>query len=54
VALIRDGVFAVTESVPQLNGAVAGSRDDLTVVGGEGNGENIVGVANETTGGGTS
>jgi hypothetical protein len=54
VSLISDGVFAVSEGVPQLDGSVAGARDDLTVVGGEGNGENVVGVADKTAGGGTS
>lgn len=52
VALVGDGVLAVTEGVPQLDGAVTGSGDDLTVVGGEGDGQNVVGVADETAGGG--
>lgn len=51
VTLVSDGVLAVTESVPELDGAVAGARDDLTVVGGEGDGEDIVGVANEAASG---
>jgi hypothetical protein len=53
VALVGDGVLAVAERVPQLDGPVARSRDDLTVVGGEGHGEDVVGVADEATGGGT-
>jgi hypothetical protein len=53
VALVGDGVLAVTESVPQLDGSVARSRDDLAVVGGEGDGEDVVGVADEAAGGGT-
>lgn len=52
MALVGDGVLAVTEGVPQLDGAVTGSGDDLTVVGGEGDRENVVGVADETAGGG--
>ena len=52
MALVGDGELAVTESVPQLDGAVARAGDDLSVVGGEGDGENIVGVANEAAGGG--
>ena len=52
VALLGDGVLAVTEGVPELDGAVARAGDDLTVVGGEGDGENVVGVANEAAGGG--
>ena len=51
VALVGDGELAVTEGVPQLDGAVTGTGDDLSVVGGEGNGEDIVGVADEGAGG---
>jgi hypothetical protein len=51
VALVGDGVLAVTEGVPQLDGAVAGSGDDLAVVGREGDGQNIVGVADKAAGG---
>lgn len=51
VALVGDGVLAVTEGVPQLDGAVTGTGDDLTVVGGERDGQNIVGVADESAGG---
>lgn len=51
VALVGDGVLAVTEGVPQLDGAVTRSGDDLAVVGGEGHGENVVGVADEAAGG---
>jgi hypothetical protein len=53
VALIGDGVLAVTEGVPELDGSVARSRDDLAVVGGEGDGEDVVGVADEAAGGNT-
>ena len=52
VALVGDGELAVTEGVPQLDGAVARTRDDLTVVGGEGDGQDVVGVADEAAGGG--
>lgn len=51
VALVGDGVLAVTEGVPELDAAVARTGDDLAVVGGERDGEDIVGVADETTGG---
>ena len=51
VALVGDGVLAVTEGVPQLDGAVAGSGNDLAVVGREGDGQNVVGVADEAAGG---
>lgn len=53
VALVGDGVLAVTEGVPQLDGAVAGTGDDLAVVGGEGDGQNVVGVADKAAGGDT-
>ena len=53
VALVGDGVLAVTEGVPQLDGAVARAGDDLAVVGGEGDGQDVVGVADEAAGGGT-
>ena len=52
MALLGDGELAVTEGVPQLDGAVAGTGDDLAVVGGVRDGENVVGVADETAGGG--
>lgn len=52
VALLGDGELAVTEGVPELDGAIAGTGDDLAVVGGEGDGENVVVVADETAGGG--
>ena len=35
VALVCDGKFAVSQSVPELDCAVTRSRDDLTVVGRE-------------------
>ena len=47
VAILLDGVLALTEGVPELDSAIAGAGDDLSVVGGEGDGENILGVANE-------
>ena len=54
VTLVRDGVLAVTQGVPELDGAVAGAGDDLAVVRGEGDGQNVVGVADEAAGGGAS
>lgn len=54
MALIRDGVLAVAEGVPELDGPVTRARDDLAVVGGEGDGENVVGVADEATSGGAA
>lgn len=54
MTLVGDGEFAIAQSVPQLDGAIARARDDLAVVGGEGDGENIVGVADEAAGRHTS
>lgn len=51
MALLSDGELAIAESVPQLDGSVARSGDDLTVIGREGDGEDIVGVADKGTGG---
>ena len=53
MSLLSDGELAVTESVPELDGSIAGSRNDLSVIGREGNGENIVGVSNKSAGGST-
>jgi len=53
VSFLGDGEFAVTKSVPQLDGAIAGSGDNLSVVGGERNGKDIVGVSNKSSGGST-
>jgi len=50
VTLLFDVKFAFTQSVPQLNGTVTAATDDLSVVSGEGNREDIRGVANETAG----
>lgn len=51
VALLGDGELAVTKRVPELDGSVTGTGDDLAVVGREGNGEDIAGVAAEDAGG---
>lgn len=48
---VGDGVLALAESVPELDRAVPRGRDDLTVVDGEGDGEDVLGVANESAGG---
>jgi len=51
VTLVGDGVFAITKSVPQLDCSVSRAGDDLSVVCGEGNRKDIVGVADECSGG---
>lgn len=50
MALLGDGVLAVAEGVPELDGLVPRARNDLAVVGREGDGEDIVGVADEAAG----
>ena len=42
-----DGVFALGQGVPQLDGLVPGSGDDLPVVGRESDGHNVLGVVLE-------
>lgn len=53
VALLGDGVLAITEGVPELDRAVARAGNDLSVVGREAHGEDIVGVSNESSSGGS-
>ena len=53
MAILLDGELALTEGVPELDGLVTGSGNDLTVIGRERDREDIVGVANEATGGQT-
>jgi hypothetical protein len=54
VALVRDSVLAVTKGVPELDRAVARAGNNLSVVGGEGDGEDIVSVSNKSSGGSAS
>ena len=49
MAFICNGVFAVAQGIPQLDGTVARARDDLSVIGREGDGEDIVVVTDEAT-----
>jgi hypothetical protein len=51
VTVFGDVELALTKSVPHLDGLVTRTGDNLTVIGREGNGQDVVGVANETTGG---
>jgi hypothetical protein len=53
VTVLDNVHLALTQSVPELDGLVTGGRDDLTVVRGEGDREDIAGVANKAAGGGT-
>jgi len=51
VRLILDGELALSKGVPQLDGLITRSRNDLTVVSGEGNRQNVLGVSDEAAGG---
>ena len=53
MALIGDGVFAVTEGVPELYGTVTRSRDNLAIVRREGDREDVIVVTDKATGGDT-
>lgn len=50
IILYGDGVFALTERVPQLDGSISRARHDLTVVGREGNAEHVLFVVVELAG----
>jgi len=54
VSLFLKSVFALSEGVPQLDGFVTRSRDNLSIVSGESNAQNILGVSDESSGGGSS
>jgi len=51
VAVGTAGELALANSVPDLDGLVARGGDDLAVVGGERDREDVTGVANEAAGG---
>ena len=51
VAVLLDGELADTDGVPELDGSVSGGGEDLTVVGREGDGEDVLGVADEASNG---
>ena len=46
--LLADGELALTDGVPQLDGFVPRSRNDLTVVDGHGHGQHVFGVSDES------
>ena len=50
VTVLLNGVLALTEGVPQLHGAIARARDDLSVVSAEGDREDVLGVVDESAG----
>lgn len=48
---VLDCVFAFSEGIPELDRSVAGGGDDLSVVGGKSDTEDILGVPDEASGG---
>jgi len=53
VAVLLDVVFAFTKGIPEFDGSVTGTRDDLPVVRAEADGQNVGGVADEAARGST-
>lgn len=53
VTVLLDVELALSKGVPELDGAVSGARDDLSVVSREADGENVRSVSNESAGGST-
>ena len=53
MTVILDIVFALSESIPKLDGLVTGARDNLPVISTEADREDIRGVADESAGGET-
>ena len=53
VTIVNDVELALSEGVPKLDGSVSGRRDNLSVVSGERDGENVRGVTDESLGGQT-
>ena len=49
VTVLGDVELAFSKGVPKLDGSISGSRDDLSVIGGEGDGEDVGGVTDEST-----
>lgn len=54
VTVVGDVELAFTQGVPQLDSSVSGSRDDLSVVGREGDGQDVASVTDESSSGFTS
>lgn len=53
MTFIRDSELAVAKSIPQLDCPVSGTRNYLSVIGGEGNREDVVVVTDKATSSGT-
>lgn len=48
MSVLNNGKFAFTKGVPELDGAITRTRNDLTVISAESNREDILGVSNES------
>jgi hypothetical protein len=48
MALVGDGVLALADGVPDLDGSVSAGRDNLSVVGRERDGKNVTSVADKS------
>jgi len=53
VTRLVDGIFALSEGVPELNGLISRTRNDLSVVGGKSDAKHVLGVADESSSGGS-
>jgi len=49
VSLILNGVLALSEGIPEFDSLVSRSRNDLSVISGESNAQNILSVSNESS-----
>jgi hypothetical protein len=54
VSVMGDLVLELSKSVPQIDGLISGSRDDLSVISRESNRQDILSMSNESSGGDTS
>jgi hypothetical protein len=54
MTIVFDVKFTFTKGIPQLNGLVAGTRHDLSIVCAEADRQDIGGMADETTSSGAS
>jgi len=51
MTLFSDGELAVSQCVPEFNGLISASTDNLSVISGERDGKNIIGMTYEAAGG---
>ena len=54
MTILLDVELAFSQGVPELDGPVSRTRDDLSVVGREGDGQDVGSVTNESSSGETS